>query len=42
MKSDRVVDLFVQRAADRADPLVLHGHPFELVDSDLPKGVEHA
>ncbi len=30
----RVEDLTVQRAEDRADPLVLHGHPFELLDSD--------
>jgi len=35
-ETTRVKDLAVQRAADRADPLVLHGHPLELLDSDLP------
>ncbi|GAB4354115.1 MAG: hypothetical protein Kow0099_38350 [Candidatus Abyssubacteria bacterium] len=34
-KAVRVEHLAVQRPADRADPLVLHGHPFELPDSDL-------
>ena len=34
-KAVRVEHLAVQRSADRANPLVLHGHPFELPDSDL-------
>ena len=34
-ETTRVEDLAVQRAADRADPFILHGHPLELLNSDL-------
>ena len=33
-KTARIEDLAVQRATDRADPLILHGHPLELADAD--------
>ena len=30
-----IKNLSVQRAADGTDPLILHGHPLELLDADL-------
>ena len=35
-----IEDLAVERATDRTHPLVLHGHPFELLNAHLPVELE--